>query len=317
MRKKGFISVIVPVYNVEKYVERCVESIIRQTYDKLQIILVDDGSKDKSGLICDNLAQRDERISVLHKNWGGLADTRNVGLAFAVGEYISFIDSDDYIQDTMLEDMVRAIVRHSCDIAICGRYDVFEENFRTRKSFCLTEERIFEGEGLLREYFKGSGVEQSSCCDKVFHYRVVEKLRFPTGKTSEDVYFTYAAFNNAKRAVHVGKPLYYYWHRKGSITAKVPIDKTELDVMGLMKKIERELWREGRFFILKAFYSFYMSAFITLYEEVRKSAEVDKSFEKYRIWLKTEALVRIVFLLVNSYILPERKWIFIKMLLDV
>lgn len=168
MREEEVVSVIVPVYNVEKYLERCVESIIRQTYDKLQIILVNDASKDRSGEICDILAQRDSRIRVFHKNWGGLADTRNVGLAFATGEYISFVDSDDYVQDTMLEKMVNAMKKCGCDIAVCGRYDIFEKNMkiRNKKSYCMKKEGVYEGDNVLKEYFGGTNIEQSSCCDK-------------------------------------------------------------------------------------------------------------------------------------------------------
>lgn len=319
MRKKDTISIIVPVYNVGKYLERCVESIIRQTYDKLQIILVDDGSTDQSGFICDNLAKRDSRICVFHKNWGGTADTRNVGLAFAVGEYISFVDGDDYIHDTMMQEMVMALQRNDCDIAVCGRYDIFERKFkaRNRKSFCLKEEKVYGKEAVVREYFKCRDIEPSSCCDKMFHSSIIEGLCFPTSKTSEDFYFAYNAFQNAKKVVHVAKPLYYYCHRKGSMSTTIPVELTELEVMDFLEKIEKKLWKDRKIMILKAFYSFYVSTFNVVHEEIRKSAKVDASFSKYMFRLKMDALTRLVFVLASPDILPQIKKAFIKTLLSI
>lgn len=316
MRKRDVISVIVPVYNVEKYLERCVESIMKQTYDKLQIILVDDDSKDKSGAICDELAERDSRICVIHKNWGGLAETRNVGLAFACGEYISFVDSDDYIHETMLHKMIMSMKQNNCDIAVCGRVDIWENNLKIipRKSFCLKREKIYKKDEILREYFLGGDIEQFACWDKMFHYSVIEGLRFPFGKTSEDVYFTYAAFRKSRKVVHVAKPLYFYYHRAGSITTKLPVDKTELDVMDFLKKIEKSIWKENDYLSIMAFYSFYVSAFNVVYEEIRKSAEVDKSFKKYKIKLKKTAFKRFIFIFGNPYILPEKRKRFYKLL---
>lgn len=120
--KKCKVSIIVPVYNVEKYVERCIESIIKQSYKNLEIILIDDGSKDNSGKICDEYAQKDNRIKVIHKKNGGLSDARNTGLNIADGEYICFIDSDDYIHKDLVKDNLEKLIQQKADMICFNRF---------------------------------------------------------------------------------------------------------------------------------------------------------------------------------------------------
>lgn len=120
------ISIIVPVYNVEKYLEKCVRSILAQTFTDFELILVDDGSPDSSGAMCDQFAKQDERVKVIHKENGGLSDARNAGIEIATGEYLGFIDSDDYIADDMYELLYTNIVKEDADLSICGIYDVYE-----------------------------------------------------------------------------------------------------------------------------------------------------------------------------------------------
>ena len=124
---EDLISIIVPVYNVEKYLHRCVSSILQQTYSKFEVILVDDGSKDASGRICDVFASKDERVRVIHKENGGLSSARNAGLDIANGKYIGFVDSDDYIENDMYEIMYNALIKNNVDIACVGIYRDDEE----------------------------------------------------------------------------------------------------------------------------------------------------------------------------------------------
>ncbi|MFR2551722.1 MAG: glycosyltransferase [Clostridioides difficile] len=120
------ISIIVPVYNVEKYLEKCVRSILAQTFTDFELILVDDGSLDSSGAMCDQFAEQDQRVKVIHKENGGLSDARNAGIELATGEYLGFVDSDDYIADDMYELLYTNIVKEDADLSICGIYDVYE-----------------------------------------------------------------------------------------------------------------------------------------------------------------------------------------------
>ena len=124
--EEDLISIVIPVYKVEKYLEKCIESVLKQTYTNLQIILVDDGSPDNCGKICDEYAKRDSRIDVIHKVNGGLSEARNVGISKAKGRYIGFVDSDDYIKENMYEILLNLIKEYNADASICNLYDVIE-----------------------------------------------------------------------------------------------------------------------------------------------------------------------------------------------
>ena len=134
------ISVIVPVYNVEQYLDRCVDSIINQTYKNLEIILINDGSTDNSGQLCDELAKKDDRIRVIHKENGGLSDARNVGINVAEAELIGFIDSDDYIDEDMYEVLMTNLKRANADLSMCGHYDVYNDVLEAQ----VTEKKTWE-----------------------------------------------------------------------------------------------------------------------------------------------------------------------------
>ena len=147
-KEKPLISVIVPIYKVEKYLNKCVKSIINQTYKNLEIILVDDGSPDNCGKICDKLAERDDRIRIIHKKNGGLSSARNAGIEIANGEYIGFVDSDDYIDNDMFETLYNNIKDNNADLSIIG-YQIETIDNKVIKYFEL-EEKIYEYESLIR-----------------------------------------------------------------------------------------------------------------------------------------------------------------------
>lgn len=214
------ISIIVPVYNVEKYLTRCLESIINQTYKTLQIILVDDGSTDRSGLLCDQYAQRDNRIEVIHKKNGGLSDARNAGLDCARGEFIGFVDSDDYIIVDMYEALYDAMQRYDADVACCGRIDIFEAGeARYTKRFLLSKEQYFGQKEAIRELCTAKTMDFASW-DKLYRAKLYDGLRFPKHKVSEDIPVIYEIFKNSTGIVHIGRAKYCYCHRDDSITGK-------------------------------------------------------------------------------------------------
>lgn len=214
-KTKGLLSVIVPVYKVEQYLDRCVESIVRQTYHNLEIILVDDGSPDRCPELCDQWAKRDARIRVIHKENGGLSDARNAGIQAASGEYLAFVDSDDYIEREMYETMLAAMGRTDSGIACCGRY-VVKGNEKT-SMHGMAQETVFSSKDAIRELLLGGAVEESAC-DKVYRTELFEGLRFPVGEINEDIVIMPALLDRAERVVHVGKSFYYYWQNSSSIT---------------------------------------------------------------------------------------------------
>lgn len=206
------VSVIIPIYNVEKYLEKCILSIINQTYKNLEIILVDDGSTDMSGAIADEYEKKDKRIRVIHKKNGGLSDARNKGFEIATGEYISFIDSDDYIDLNMYENIMKEF-KDSIDVVIFGRYVEFEGYTKVQ---CPKENIMDNIQAIIAlNSFKGFDM---AAWDKVYKRKVIENIRFPFGKKSEDYFYTYKAFDQARKIKTISKPYYHYVQRQNSIS---------------------------------------------------------------------------------------------------
>lgn len=209
------ISVIVPVYNVEKYLNKCVDSILNSSYKKLEIILVDDGSVDHSGSLCDDLATKDRRIIVLHKKNGGLSSARNAGLEVATGEYVSFIDSDDYIDANMFEIMLKKGLEEQADIIQCGVYRVDESG--KLSTTIRVEDWSSKSEKILEDFFISQKIPVM-VCNKLFRRSLIQDKRFVEGKNNEDNMFMIDVLPNAKSIASVSDQLYYYLIRISSIT---------------------------------------------------------------------------------------------------
>lgn len=213
--REPLISVIVPIYSVEKYLNRCVESIVRQNYANLEIILIDDGSPDQCPAICDMWAERDARIQVIHKENGGLSDARNVGMEIAKGELISFIDSDDWIEKSFFQKLYAAMVENSADIVECATaYDTEEgETVFIRKEAPAV---FLDHKEILRRLILEDGVYQT-VWNKLYRREVIGDFNFEIGKCNEDDFWTYKVLDKAKKLAIVKKPLYHYIQRNTSI----------------------------------------------------------------------------------------------------
>jgi len=209
------LSVIIPIYNVEPYLNRCMESIVNQTYRNLEIIMVDDGSPDNCPNICDEWARKDLRIKVIHKKNGGLSDARNKGMEIATGEYIAFVDSDDFIDLNMYSIMIEALERTSSGIATCGRYAY--TNGEKAEKHISDEEIILKPIQAIDELLRGGLVEEASW-DKVYKRSLFEGIEFPVGEINEDMPIMPYIFEKSGKVVCTGKPLYYYCENPGSIT---------------------------------------------------------------------------------------------------
>lgn len=227
------ISVIVPVYKVEDYLDRCVESILNQTLNDIEVILVNDGSPDKSGKMCDEWAKKDERIRVIHKKNGGLSDARNHGLDAATGDFVAFIDSDDWIDKDMFEILYKAAIEHKADIAECSWRCIYSDRIEEETEntgAIITGDNIFALQSELRwQYFK------PIACNKIYDRRkIFHNVRYPVGKIHEDEYTTHRAFYNADKLVYVDESKYNYDRtREESITAS--FKEKNLDVIDAMK----------------------------------------------------------------------------------
>lgn len=220
----GLISIIVPVYNVESYLEQCIDSILAQTYKKLEIILVDDGSTDQSGKICDQYAEKDSRIHVVHKANGGLSSARNAGLKICHGDYLGFVDSDDYIDPDMYKVLLDNLFRGDADISACEFYwtypDYVEASGNEKAYFILSGKEAAKGLFVRKKFF--SRGEQRVVCNKLYKRNAFfpqdgNWIKFPENvKYGEDNYVAPMVLYRAKRVVYSGRNLYFYRQRKGS-----------------------------------------------------------------------------------------------------
>lgn len=210
------ITVVVPVYNIEQYIDRCVQSIVEQTYSSLEIILVDDGSTDKSNILCDKWAQKDKRIRVLHKKNGGLSSARNAGIDVAHGSYITFVDGDDYIEPNMYETMLSELKKHKADIVCAGRFTHIGEK-QIKEEYTIETASEYSNAKAVEKVLYNSEIDVAAW-DKLYKIEIFDNLRYPIGIINEDAAIIFQVLYRANKIVHCGKPLYHYVYRTNSIS---------------------------------------------------------------------------------------------------
>lgn len=223
------ISVIIPVYKVENYLDKCVESVVLQSYRDLEIILVDDGSPDHCPEMCDEWAKRDSRIKVIHKKNGGLSDARNVGLKAAIGEYVSFIDSDDWVCKEFYSMLLNTMKKEDSDIVECEKlivsgHEKIEGQTPPKEMFHTGIRKENEINNYTAEEGLRKLIEDRELCqhvwNKLYKMELVRNIPFLKGKLNEDEFWTYQIFGQAHRITKVNKPLYCYLQRVGSIMSQ-------------------------------------------------------------------------------------------------
>ena len=210
MNKENKISIVVPVYNVERYINRCVESILAQTYNKYELILVDDGSPDNCPQICDELADSNERIHVIHQQNGGLSAARNSGIEWALknseSKWITFIDSDDWVHPTYLEDLLYAATSLNCRVSMCQLRDSDKEEILN-----ISEENRMPQRWDTEDVQEERALNPNSSCGRLFDKELFQDIRFPVGKLHEDRFTTYKLLFQFDSVAVVYAPLYYYY----------------------------------------------------------------------------------------------------------
>lgn len=262
------ISVIVPVYNVEAYLNRCVDSILAQSFKQLEIILVDDGSTDRSSAICDMYAGQDERIRVIHKENGGLSDARNAGLQIAAGEYIGFVDSDDWIEPDMYRDMYEAAVKHDAQVAVCRYAEIYKDRIVDDSQGDVV---LLNRNEVLDIYICEHPQYRiyNSVWSKLFCRKVIENLQFPKGRNSEDIVFTTKAFCRLERCVYLDSAYYnYVREREGSIMNEFSGERMLRDeipfwrehIACIQETGEEELTDKARYYFYKRLVGYYLLA---------------------------------------------------------
>lgn len=296
------ISVIVPIYKVEAYLERAILSIIHQTYKNLQIVLVDDGSPDCCGSICDTYAGKDSRIFVIHKENGGLSDARNAGLEAAKGEYIVFVDSDDFIAPFFIEVLLKALFATGSDVAFCP-YQVVAEPALVKfhrppddKEWEKAHYFTYDRKELLMNMYDMNHPDATYfivAWNKLYKASLWEGIRFPKGKIHEDEATTYKVFDKAKQGVYVKCAMYGYFSAPSSITRDVFSKKRLQWMEALTDRItffeEKTGETELAFFACKARADGAIRYYYPLKEQVKDSAKEQKQLKEYvKAALKTQ-----------------------------
>ena len=279
MNKK--VSIVVPIYNVEKYLDKCINSLVNQTYQDIEILLIDDGSTDKSGKIAEDWAKKDSRTNVYHKTNGGLSDARNYGIKKASGSYICFIDSDDWVEKNYIERLLLKIYENDCDISICNPIYDFENGVskikqkKNNKSNYImnSEEAILELNNF--RYF------DMSACFKLFKKELFNNIKFPKEKYCEDFYIMFKLFDKANKIVYFNEYLYHYMQRKGSISH----NNNNLRYDFIYAAYQQMIFVEKKYPRLKNIVrSAYVSSILTIYNKsienkVLLSADIKEKFD--------------------------------------
>lgn len=231
------ISVIISVYNVAPYIEKCINSICQQTYSDLEIIAVDDGSTDESGAICDRLAQEDNRIVVVHKKNGGNASARNAGVDVAKGEFIAFVDADDYIESNMYEEMLTEMNNSSASIVSCG---IIVTNINGEDKVVVSEERkFFSKEDAIHDFFSGGTYISATACSKLYRKELFNELRFNNDVIHEDTEAMPRFIDASQDVLVMDKAFYHYIKRENSASTSKCFSLRGYHFLDSMKEYER------------------------------------------------------------------------------
>lgn len=281
--EQPLISVIVPVFKVEQYLDRCVESIVNQTYKNLEIILVDDGSPDNCPQMCDAWAEKDNRIKVIHKPNGGLSDARNAGMAVAVGEYIAFTDSDDWVDSRYIELLYCGIKQCGATLSACGVSEVYSMD-KCKDIVENVDVSCWDAEGALSTLLRGQTFK-AVAWNKLYHRSLLEGMTFPVGKLHEDEFFTYLVIDKCEKLAFVNCDLYYYFQRENSIMSTVSskhIDALEAGALRLdfLKEKYPRLYKFDKSQVCISYVNYYIAFDDLPLQERTKCQTVIKDYRK-------------------------------------
>ncbi|MBE6024728.1 MAG: glycosyltransferase [Cellulosilyticum sp.] len=295
------ISVIVPVYNVEKYLDRCVESILAQTFNEYELILVDDGSTDGSGVICDRYAELDNRIRVIHKENGGLSDARNVGTENAKGEYVTYIDSDDCVHNQYLELLHYSITKYNADISLCNLKLFYEGDDIDLTGPVDSINTCYEAQEALNLMLSGA-IHGSSACGMLIPMDLARNTLFPINKYHEDDYTSFKYYLGSEKVANVDACLYFYLQRRNSIMHK-GYNQAVVEELNAADYIYQECKKQGKDFIAAAT----IKKFSNYYQVLVENPEMEK-IDRENYCRVIEELKNMRFeLLFNKYSRPKMK----------
>lgn len=315
------ISVIIPVYNVEDYLRDCVKSVLNQSYKNIEIILINDGSTDKSGMICDRFHLEDKRIKVIHKENGGLSDARNVGIKNASGSYITFIDSDDIVNVDFIKSLYECLKTNKSDISVCDLSRFIEID----EIECLADvhkryEKTFSNVECIKSVYNSEAKGLSFiACAKLYKKTLFTKnnIYFPVGKIHEDIFTTYKLLFYAEKISYINDALYYYRERPNSIMQS-KISKKNLDILAAVSSNCDFYYSKKNLYLLSLAYNDFMNKCFNLYVKMvefydeKDKKEVLNFIIKENKYIKTKYLDKINYSKIKTlyydfiFILPDK-----------
>ena len=272
--KNDLISVIVPIYNVEEYLKKCIDSIINQTYTNIEIILVDDGSTDNCGTICDEYSQKDDRIKVIHKENGGLSDARNAGIEIATGKFLTFIDSDDFIEEGYIELLYNTIEEYDADLSIASHRVIYDKTIMDKST---NEEFCGDSKLILEKILYDDGVDLSAW-GKLYKVELFKEVRYPKDRLFEDSATTYKLIDLSNKIAVCSKPVYNYVIREKSITNNTFSEK-KLDLITSTKEMT-DFIEEKYPDLKKACNRRLMYSYLSTLTQLAKSGDENKEAEQ-------------------------------------
>lgn len=314
-KQEYLVSVIVPVYNGEKFIKGCIESIQNQSYYNIEIIIINDGSNDQTGQIVFELARQDERMKYVCQENKGLSEARNVGLDMAIGDYISFVDADDYIDTYMIESMLRILNETQTDLGICGFESVPDHSNNHNCSLMPDYKVVTSYEALenINGHYSSYNIYGVEAWNKLYKRALFEGIRFPKGKYYEDNFIMHEIYDKAKKVVYVYEKYYYYVKTEGSITNSPYSDKKFEGLEGFEKRISffeekySALVQNGILFYLKVLRQHYYTAKVS--KQIYNMKRIKSKYNSYyrRIYRKKITISRESLANLGFFISP---WVF-------
>jgi glycosyltransferase involved in cell wall biosynthesis len=319
------VSIIVPIYKVEKYLHRCVDSILNQTYSNMEIILVDDGSPDHCGKMADEYQEMDSRIQAVHKENGGLSDARNYGMKFVTGEYTVFLDSDDWLQCDMINEMVKHSLKFNADVVQTAFYYAYDDHYLFDSRYYRKTEPpvVLDNKQLMFELVKNEKVKNFAW-GKLYKTNLIKDIPFEKGVLFEDVFWAHQVMRRVKSLVILNQPMCYYYQRNDSIVATYT--PKSLDILrglherhSFLKKFYKDLSDESYKNIIKTSLIHYNLLLMNWkkdkggqyrkeiqsyirgnFQSLKKAVEDDKELKKQLLLFKIHPIMNIVYLLIRK-----------------
>lgn len=278
------ISIIIPVYKVEKYIKKCIDSVINQTYVNLEIILVDDGSPDNCGKICDEYAKKDNRVKVIHKENGGLSDARNYGLDIVEGQFIFFLDSDDFIEKYTIEYLYKLCKKNNAEISVGQTRFLYENQENNKQEEPKENIRIYKTEQAL-EAMLYSQEFTNIACNKLYKTELFNNIRFPVGRLYEDLATTYKLVSNAKITVLGSKYTYDYLCNRNTSIMHKKFQKKRMEGLDFSEEILEYVRKNYPNIINSAISRLYIES-ISIFIEIPIKKEYKKERKRVKKYLR-------------------------------